>query len=307
MFVEQVQIYVGDHQLLLVDGALRRDPVPGEEVIRRCQDRGLTVVGGHAGHEGQIAHGASHRDVDLVLNRAGLGAIADAAEAFAAVRAGRNEQNLGAGLGHHPGHLGELHVVTDQDGDVAEVGVVEIQAMAAAELVRAALRRRQVDFLLAEHAPVRREQVRRVENFASLDDGVGPGDDVDARFLRQPDEQRLVVGRQLGEAAHRQRRGRLIDVAEKLHREEFREQHEVAAIILGAAHEELNLAHEVLKAADRPEQVLDSGDAHAARARSPAQGFRGGLLQSRVLEARLQADRRRVFRVQPFQHRSETA
>jgi len=102
---------------------------------------------------GQIAHRSGHRHVDLVLDGAGLRAITYPAEALAAVGAGGNEQYLGAGLGHHPGHLGKFHVVTDQDGDVAEVCVIEVQAMAAAELVRAALGRCQVDFLLRNTCP----------------------------------------------------------------------------------------------------------------------------------------------------------
>ena len=76
-------------------------------------------------------------------------------------------------------------------------------------------------------------------------------------------------------------------------------------VVLGAVHEELDLAHEVLKAGDGPQQVLDGGDAHPARARRSAHGLGGGLFQRRVLQAGLQADRGGVLRIQPFQHRGE--
>ena len=37
-------------------------------------------------------------------------------------------------------------------------------------------------------------------------------------------------------------------------------------VVLGAVHEELDLVREVVEAGDRAQQVLDRGDAHAARA-----------------------------------------
>ncbi len=108
------------------------------------------------------------------------------------------------------------------------------------------------------------------------------------------------------QAAHGQRRGGLVDVAEQLHGEELGEKDEVGVVVLGAAHEELDLAGEVFKAGDGAQQVLHGGDADAARTRSPAHGLGGGLFEGRVLEAGLQADRGGVLRVQPFKHCGET-
>ena len=52
---------------------------------------------------------------------------------------------------------------------------------------------------------------------------------------------------------------------------------------------------------------MHGGNAHTARTRGSAHGFGGGLLQGSVLQARLQADGRRVLRVQPFEHRGKAA
>jgi hypothetical protein len=84
-------------------------------------------------------------------------------------------------------------------------------------------------------------------------------------------------------------RGGLVDVAEKLHGEVLREQDEMSVVLPGAVNEELHLLREVVKTGDGAEQVLNGGNAHAARAGSAAHGLGGGLFECRVLLGRLQA------------------
>jgi len=44
LFVEQIEIDVGEDDLLLIDGALGGDAIAREEIIRRGEDGGLSVV-----------------------------------------------------------------------------------------------------------------------------------------------------------------------------------------------------------------------------------------------------------------------
>ena len=44
LFVQQIEIDIGDDDLFLVDGAVGCDSVPGKEIIRGDENGGLTIV-----------------------------------------------------------------------------------------------------------------------------------------------------------------------------------------------------------------------------------------------------------------------
>ena len=62
----------------------------------------------------QVADVASQRDVELILNRSSVRAVADSQVALARVGAERHEQNLGAQIGQVTGRLRKLHVIANQ-------------------------------------------------------------------------------------------------------------------------------------------------------------------------------------------------
>ena len=86
VFVEQGQVNIGDDDLFLVDDAFGGDPVTREVKVRRGYDRCLAIVQTQSGDR-QIADGAGHRDIDLILDGASVATIADAQESLTVVGA----------------------------------------------------------------------------------------------------------------------------------------------------------------------------------------------------------------------------
>src|SRR5581483_3635884 len=98
----------------------------------------------------------------------------------------------------------------------------------------------------------------------------------------------------------RSRRRRLAQIAQELHGEVFRKQREMAAILLGAAHEEFHLSRKFIERPDRAKQILKCRDSYAR----PLDSIRihgGGFVSL------LKADAYGVFRVEPFEQRRITA
>ena len=98
--------------------------------VRRREDARLGVMNAEAFDVGQVADAAGDGDVDVVLDAAGLGTVADAQVGVALIGAERHEDDLGPALDGDARHLRKFDVVADGDGDLALVGVEHLDAMA---------------------------------------------------------------------------------------------------------------------------------------------------------------------------------
>src|SRR5262249_49756664 len=81
-----------------------------------------------------------HGDIDLVLARTRLRAIANAAEPLPLVGARRNENDLRACFCQNACRLRKFDVITYEDRNPAVIGVIDVETMSGAHLIRALLR-----------------------------------------------------------------------------------------------------------------------------------------------------------------------
>src|SRR5262249_50425528 len=92
-------------------------------------------------------------DIDMVLDTACLGAIADAKVGVPLVRAKRDKNDLSAAFNRETRHLREFDVIADLDCNLALVGVEHFDGLAAFDSPPLPLGRRNVQLvLLAERA-----------------------------------------------------------------------------------------------------------------------------------------------------------
>src|SRR5581483_811677 len=105
----------------------------------------------------------------------------------------------------------------------------------------------------------------------------------------------------------RSRRRRLAQIAQELHGEVFRKQREMAAILLGAAHEEFHLSRKFIERPDRAKQILKCRDSYARRQLVIARPLDSIRIHGGGFVSLLKADAYGVFRVEPFEQRRITA
>src|SRR5690606_10675161 len=100
-----------------------------ERDVGRREDARLRVVRVRVLDQREVTYATCIDDVHLILDRPRL-----AAEAYPEVRVPvvgvrRNEEDLGPLRDGHPRELRELDVVADEDGDLAEVGVEDLDVL----------------------------------------------------------------------------------------------------------------------------------------------------------------------------------
>jgi hypothetical protein len=173
------------------------------------------------------------RDEALVLDRAGLAAIADPHIALAVVGAEGDEENSRALVGKPPRKLGIFAVVADQDSDRAAVGLDRVDRIAALDVPPIALVGGRMDFLLLVDRSVAKADEGDVLDVAVVGrGGVRSADDVDVVLHRHVGERfadfRSVGGQLLDRLERRQL---LFLVRQQLKREHLRKNYEVRPVI----------------------------------------------------------------------------
>ena len=267
---DRAEIELADDEHLLVGIALGEHAVAREGEVAGGEDGRLPVVERHRRDHGERAHRAGVDDVHLVLDGARLGAVAHAQEPLAVVGAARDDEDVGLLARGGPHDFRELDVVADRDGQAAERRVEHPQRRPWRDLPIVLLEPRHVQLALRAHRAV------RAEHEALVVDGIGA-------VVRDGDRARHDVHAEArGEPAHRVAKSRRLSgeiadllahraahVAEReqLHGEVLGEHDELAPVVGRGLDEALHLRLEVFERPDRPDEVLQGGDANA-----PAKG-----------------------------------
>ena len=131
----------------------------------------------------QIADGSGHGDIDLVLARTRLRAIANAAEPLPLVGARRNENDLRACFCQNACRLRKFDVITYEDRNPAVIGVIDVETMSGAHLIRALLRLRETHLLLPEDSAVGSKQVGGIGKLALLNHGMSARNNIQPASL----------------------------------------------------------------------------------------------------------------------------
>src|SRR5690606_9015354 len=162
--------------------------------------------------------------------------------------------------------LGELDVVTDDDGQAPQWRFEDTDSFTRLDLPALTLGRGDVQLVLAVDGTGRRVEVRHVVQPALAAHGRGATDDVQLVPLRRLGEHVQYLVRHVGEAIDG------IDQAdaapeggEQLGADEFREYQQVAVIAGGGVDEVFDLVGEVTQAANAVLVVLRGANAHVAR------------------------------------------
>src|SRR5262245_21479799 len=113
MLLQQFQVQVFKNHGLNIWRTLGGNRVALERDVGWSEDAGLGVVDAQALDVGQVANAAGNRDVDVVLDTTGLGAVPHAQIGVPLVGAEWNKDDLCAALDRDPRDFGKLDVVAN--------------------------------------------------------------------------------------------------------------------------------------------------------------------------------------------------
>ena len=258
--MEIVEIKIADQNGLLIRVGLGGDAVPGEGEVGGCQHRRLPVLHVHVVHVREVADVAGHGQVDLVLDRSGLGAVADAEITLTVVRAEGNEDDLRSLVGEEAGGLGKLDIVADEHADPGLRGVDDAQAVAALDAPPPLLIRGDVNLWLLDHLAVRHADKADVLKGVTDMSRMAPADDRQIEPPRQLGEELHIPGRVFGKASHALLGGLGLGCREQLHGDQLGQQDVIRPVITGDVDKVGDLPGKLSKRLHLAHLVLDAGD-----------------------------------------------
>ncbi len=204
---------------------------------------------------------------ELVLDRASLGAVANAQVALAIVGEARHDKNRGACVRGSAGELRELYVIADRDRDLAKLRIEDLELLPGLNVPMLTLEACHVELVLVLRVPCRREEVGAIE------DALGARlqahrhrarHDVDLVLLGEAGQQFAHGLRAIRHASHLLcDRAVRVTQRDELNREVLGEDEQATAVVRRRHHQPANLVFEVLKGVERPNEVLERRDANS--------------------------------------------